>query len=642
MHKNNHFRNQLARLISVNHSQKNIIIFLNDFFLALVCWLVFGPPMATFIASEFSSGIFNILITEWQSFLIPILFSQFYLYLFGFYRTIIKFFDSKDSIFVTLTGSLVFGFSWAVMHIYQFQIISTSFLSIAFLQGLLLAAVFYAFLNLSRDLAKYLLYPYDTNQDARPIVIYGAGSSGNELYQSVLLDPTKKVVAFYDDSNQLKNRQINNIPIHGSFKKLIALKNEYSNLEVLLAIPSIQTDLRREIISKLEDIKVAVRTVPSFHELMSDQKKMTDLQSLSLDDLLPRSRVANDLVSNVENQNILISGAGGSIGSEISRQILAHNPSSIILLDVSEYNLYVIERECDAIKISKNLSTKIIPYLGDIRDARNLNHFFQKHNINSVFHAAAYKHVPLVEDQNNIIKACENNILGTYNLASIAMDNKVESFVMVSTDKAVRPSNVMGASKRMAEMFIQSLDTVQSHTKFSIVRFGNVINSSGSVIPLFLDQIAKGGPVTVTDRNVTRYFMTIPEASNLVLQASQMAEGGEVFILDMGEQLNIMDLAKRLIHLSGRSIATNNKDEGIEIIEVGMRPGEKMFEELLISGDKLSTNNTKIYKSMESFPSIEQMNLLIKEVKLAIKENQYLTMVNIFQNNVEGYVKNEH
>jgi FlaA1/EpsC-like NDP-sugar epimerase len=627
--------------MDIGHKQKKLIIFANDFILALICWLVFGPPMATVIASEFSSGVFEILLGEWQSFVIPALLAQTYLYIFGFYKTIIKFFDSKDSIFITSTGSLVFGFSWALMHVYQFQIVSTSFLSIAFLQGLLLAAVLYAFLNLSRDLAKYILYPRDTNIDARPVVIYGAGSSGNELFQSVLLDPTLKVVAFYDDSSQLKNRQINNIPILGSFKKLAHLKKEHKNLEVFLAIPSIDTKTRRAIISKLEDIKVAVRTVPSFHELMSDQKKMTDIQNLSLDDLLPRGRVETNTISNAENQNILISGAGGSIGSEIVRQVLGNNPLSIILLEVSEYNLYVIEKECIAIKKSKNLDTQIIPYLGDIRDKNHLNNFFQKYKINSVFHSAAYKHVPLVEDQNNIIKACENNILGTYYLALASINNNVDSFVMISTDKAVRPSNIMGASKRMAEMLIQSLDIKSLNTKFSMVRFGNVINSSGSVIPLFLDQISRGGPVTVTDKNVTRYFMTIPEAANLVLQASDMAQGGEVFILDMGEQLNIMDLAKRLVHLSGRSIATTNKEEGIEIIEVGLRPGEKMFEELLISGDQLKTKNPKIYKSMESFPSADQMKDLIDKVNIAIDQNDHLKLIQIFKDNVEGYIKDD-
>ena len=626
-----------AKLHSLNRTQKSAVILLNDFVLALICWLVFGPPMATYIASEFSTGILEILYSEWESFFIPAFLSISYLYVFGFYKSLIKFFDSKDSILLTLIGSMIFGFSWSVMHVYQFQIISTSFLSIAFLQGFLLSAVFYAFLNISRDVAKYLLYPYNTNSDAKPVVIYGAGESGNELFQSILLDPSMKLLAFFDDSKNLRNLQINNIPILGSFKQLIKLKKKYPKLEVLLAIPSIQTEQRREIISELEKIKVAVRTVPSFHELISDQKKMADIQNLSLDDLLPRARVAKDLLDDAKEKQLFISGAGGSIGSEIARQLLDNNPHSIILYDASEYNLYTLERECAAIVTSKKLQTIITPILGDIKDINNLQSIFSKYKIDYVYHAAAYKHVPLVENINNITKACENNIIGTYNLASVSIEHKVKSFVMISTDKAVRPSNIMGASKRMAEIVIQSLNTKSSETKFSMVRFGNVINSSGSVIPLFLEQISKGGPVTVTDKNVTRYFMTIPEASNLVLQAAQMSNGGEVFILDMGEQLKIFDLAKKLIHLSGRNVASEVGSNGIEIIEVGMRPGEKMYEELLISGEQLATKNPKIFKSLEAFPDLDKMEILVDELKVAISINAYQDIINLFKKNVEGF-----
>ena len=624
-------------LKNLDRKQKLAFIIFSDFVLALICWLVFGPPMATYIASEFSSNVLDILYSEWKSFFFPASLSIVFFYIFGFYKSLIKFFDSKDSILLSLTGSLIFGFSWSIMHIYQFKIVSTSFLSIAFLQGILLAAVFYAFINISRDIAKYLLYPYNTNDDARHIIIYGAGASGNELFQSILLDPSKKLLAFFDDSKNLKDRQINNIPILGSFKQLQNLKEKYIDLEVLLAIPSIETEKRREIIAKLEKIKVAVRTVPSFHELISDQKKMTDIQNLSLDDLLPRARVQKDFLKNSSKQTFLITGAGGSIGSEISRQLLDSNPKSIILFDLSEYNLFTVERECLAIQQSKNLSTEIIPILGDIRDSGNLKSLFKKFDIDGVYHAAAYKHVPLVENINNITKACENNIIGTYNLANAAIEGNVDSFVMISTDKAVRPSNVMGASKRMAEMIIQSLNTTQSNIRFSMVRFGNVINSSGSVIPLFLDQISKGGPLTVTDKKVTRYFMTIPEASNLVLQASEMAEGGEVFILDMGEQLKIYDLARKLIHLSGRNIAAESGGEGIEIIEIGLRPGEKMYEELLISGDQLPTESPKIFKSMENFPSIQLMQPIIEDINIAITNDDHDQLLQILQENVEDY-----
>ena len=630
--------NLIASLLkNLDRKQKLAFIIFSDFVLALICWLVFGPPMATYIASEFSSNVLDILYSEWKSFFFPASLSIVFFYIFGFYKSLIKFFDSKDSILLSLTGSLIFGFSWSIMHIYQFKIVSTSFLSVAFLQGILLAAVFYAFINISRDIAKYLLYPYNTNDDARHIIIYGAGASGNELFQSILLDPSKKLLAFFDDSKNLKDRQINNIPILGSFKQLQNLKEKYIDLEVLLAIPSIETEKRREIIAKLEKIKVAVRTVPSFHELISDQKKMTDIQNLSLDDLLPRARVQKDFLKNSSKQTFLITGAGGSIGSEISRQLLDSNPKSIILFDLSEYNLFNVERECLAIQQSKNLTTEIIPILGDIRDSGNLKSLFKKFNIDGVYHAAAYKHVPLVENINNITKACENNIIGTYNLANAAIEGNVDSFVMISTDKAVRPTNVMGASKRMAEMIIQSLNTTQSNIRFSMVRFGNVINSSGSVIPLFLDQISEGGPLTVTDKKVTRYFMTIPEASNLVLQASEMAEGGEVFILDMGEQLKIYDLARKLIHLSGRNIAAESGGEGIEIIEIGLRPGEKMYEELLISGDQLPTESPKIFKSMENFPSIQLMQPIVEDINIAITNDDHDQLLQILQENVEDY-----
>jgi len=622
---------------NLSRKSKLLVVLTNDFLLALICWLVFGPPMATYIASEFSTGILDIFMREWISFVIPASAAIIFLYVFGFYRTIIKFFDSKDSILISLIGSMIFGGSWAVLHIYQFQIVSTTFLSIAVLQGILLSAVFYAFLNVSRDIAKYLLYPQSINIDAKHIVIYGAGASGNELFQAILLDPTKKLLAFFDESKNLKDRQINNIPILGSFSRLVKLKQQFPDLEVWLAMPSIQTEKRRAIITKLEKIKVAVRTVPSFHELITDKKTMSDIQNLSLDDLLPRTRVERDVVNNSKDKNFLISGAGGSIGSEIVRQLLDSNPCSIILFDISEFNLFRVERECQAIISSKSLSTKIVPILGDIKDSKNLNFLFQQHKVDYVYHAAAYKHVPLVEDTNNIIKACENNVLGTLNLAKASMDNDVESFVMISTDKAVRPTNVMGASKRMAEILIQSLNTHSSKTNFSMVRFGNVLNSSGSVIPLFIDQIAKGGPVTLTHKDVTRYFMTIPEASNLVLQASQMADGGEVFILDMGEQVKIYDLARKLIHLSGRNVASEEGGEGIEIIDVGLRPGEKMYEELLISGEEIATKNPKIYKSIEQFPDLETIHQIVQQIQLAIDNNDHQAMITIFQTHVEGY-----
>tara|TARA_B100000795_G_C22795365_1_gene439067 strand:+ start:1042 stop:2943 length:1902 start_codon:yes stop_codon:yes gene_type:complete len=626
-----------AKLNSLHRRQKTVLVLLNDLFIAFICWVVFGPPMATIISSELSSDLWSIIQSQKLSFIFPAFFFLIYFYFFGYYKSLIRYFDSRDSIFVCVSGSLIFGFSWAGIYILQFDLIPPGFLAIVLLQGLLLAAVLYAFINISRDVAKFFLYPYQTDANASPVVIFGFGKSARELLNAFQNDPSKNIIAIFDDSTQLKNTQINNVPIIASFKRLVELKREYGNLQVFLAIPNITTEERRKIISDLETIKVSVRTVPSMSELISDQKKMTDIQALSIDDILPGARINGAQVKNAATSSFLISGAGGSIGAEITRQLLLNNPKQIILLEMSEFNLFNIERECAVIKSSKKFTTEIIPILGDIRDSDNLDFIFSKYRIDNVYHAAAYKHVPLVEDQNNIAKAAENNILGTYNLAQAAVKHNIKSFVMISTDKAVRPTNVMGATKRFAEIIIQSLNAENKNTRFSMVRFGNVINSSGSVIPLFMDQISLGGPVTITDKQVMRYFMTIPEASNLVLQAGELSSGGEVFILDMGEQIKIFDLAKKLIHLSGSNYTESDGQEGIQIVEIGLRPGEKMFEELLISGSEIKTQNEKIFKANESFVEHSQLLPIILNMQDCILNNDRNGILNILAENVEGF-----
>ena len=617
--------------------KKSVLVIFNDLFLSFICWLVFGPPMATLLSSKFSTGFLALIYGQIYSFAIPAILFVAYFYFFGYYKSLIRYFDSRDSIFLCVSGSLLFGFSWAAIYILQFNVISTSFLSIIILQGLLLSSVLYAFINISRDVAKYFLHPVEKDDNASPIIIFGSDGSANDLLQAFQNDPSKNIVALFDDSRTFKNLQINNIPIISGFDKIQKLKSLHSNLEVLLAIPNIKTERRRKIISDLEKIKVAVRTMPSLNELLSDKKKVTDIQELSINDILPGARISNAKVKNAESKTFFISGAGGSIGAEITRQLLSSNPLTIILFELSEYNLFNIERECLAIKDSKNLDTEIIPILGDIRDRSNLEHVFQKFSIDQIYHAAAYKHVPIVENENNISKAAENNILGTYNLANSAVKHGVHSFVMISTDKAVRPTNIMGATKRFAEIIIQSINSEASNTKFSMVRFGNVINSSGSVIPLFIDQISRGGPITVTHKDVMRYFMTIPEASNLVLQAGEMSSGGEVFILDMGEQVKIFDLARKLIHLSGRNHADGDEVDGIEIVEVGLRPGEKMYEELLISGSELKTENPKIYKATESFIEPKILKPLLAELKESIVSFDNKKILTLLSQHVEGF-----
>jgi len=626
-----------TKLNSLTRPVKTLLVLLNDLFLAFVCWLVFGPPMATVISDQNSFNLLDVIFSQIYTFVFPALLFLLYLYLFGYYRSLIRFFDSRDSIFLFVSGSLLFGFSWASIYILQFDIIQTNFLPIILLQGLLLSAVLYAFINISRDVAKFFLYPYDKDKNAIPVVIYGSGQSAQDLVLILQNYRTLHVIAIFDNSEVFENLQINNIPIISNFKKLAELKSKHENLQVFLATPNISMEQRRSIISDLASIKVAVRTVPSLTELISDQKKLSDIQELSIDDILPGARISNADVKDASSKTFFISGAGGSIGAEITRQLLAANPKKIILYELSEYSLFSIERECLAIKASKKLDTFVVPILGDIRDKNNLKNVFKNFDIDHIYHAAAYKHVPLVEDKNNLAIAAANNILGTYNLAQVAVDNNVNSFVMISTDKAVRPTNIMGATKRFAEIIIQSINAKSDLTSFSMVRFGNVINSSGSVIPLFLDQISKGGPVTVTDKNVMRYFMTIPEASSLVLQAGEMSSGGEVFILDMGEQIKIYDLAKKLIYLSGRNYTEEEDYDGIQILEVGLRPGEKMYEELLISGSEIKTDNPKIFKANESYIQFDLLQPILEQMKESIRDYDNEKILSILTENVEGF-----
>ena len=444
------------------------------------------------------------------------------------------------------------------------------------------------------------------------------------------------IVGFFDSSLSLKGAEINSIKIYGKEKHLKKLTSLYPKLEVYLAIPSLGPSQRRKIISGLEQYKVAVRTMPALHELVANEKKMAEMQDLSIDDILPRNRVRNSNVS-FFGLTLMITGAGGSIGSELVRQALAGNPKKIVLFELSEINLYSIQEEIESIKRSKGLSIELIYVLGDVKNKSRLKEVILNHNINYIYHAAAYKHVPIVEYYENISEGLKNNIFGTKSLCEVAAQCKVEKVVVISTDKAVRPTNIMGASKRVAEMVVQSINDLENNTKFCIVRFGNVINSSGSVIPLFRKQIAEGGPVTITHKNVTRYFMTISEASSLVIQAGEFATGGDVFILDMGDQVKIMDLAEKLIYLSGRNISYDNQGEGIEIREIGLRPGEKLYEELLISGEKLSTLNNKIFKSMEKYPSENILQNLLDDLNQASLTNDVIKIRDILKLHVEGF-----
>ena len=630
-------------MTSLAHTLKNLsrrnkltVLILADLWIAFSCWVVFGPPFSFMIATNFESNLISIISQNYLSFLIPFSLTFIFFIYSGFYRSLMKFFDSKVSILRAITGSFLFGFSWGAVYLSQYELIRTDYLATVVLQSFLLSSVFYAFLQISRDVAGILIYPVKNRVHGKPILIYGAGAAGSELYQSIKNDSSINVVGFYDNSYQLKGTEINKVRIYGKEKHIKKLLEKYPDMEIYLAIPKLNINERRRIISSLEKFRVAVRSMPALHEVIADEKKMAEMQDLSIDDILPRKRVRNSSIS-FDNSVVLVTGAGGSIGSEIVRQILLGNPKKIVLFEISEINLYSIESEILAIKKAKDISSEVIGLLGDVKDTKRLINVITNHKIDFIYHAAAYKHVPIVEYHENISEGIKNNIFGTKSVCEAALISKVKKVIVISTDKAVRPTNIMGASKRFAEMIVQSMDAKSSDTRFCMVRFGNVLNSSGSVIPLFRKQIARGGPITITHRDVTRFFMTIAEASSLVIQAGEYADGGDVFILDMGEQVRIVDLAERLIYLSGRNIKQDGVGEGIEIKEVGLRPGEKLYEELLISGEEIKTPNDKIFKSLENYPSEVILNQAEEDLENAILNNNINSIKKVLEDHVEGF-----
>ena len=618
---------------------KVLILLSVDTILCFASWTIFGPPLSVLMASNFQIDLMTIINQNFFNFVIPCIFTFTYFFISGFYRSSLRFSQSKDLTIRSINGALIFGLIWGLVYLVEFEIIRNQYFLIVILRALLISFVFYGALQISRDIARLIIYPDIVKSSGKPVLIYGAGEAGNELYNSIKNNNNIKVIGFFDNSNSLNGAEINNIKVFGKQKHIKKLSQKYSDLEVYLAIPSLSLDERRAIISSLEKYKIAVRSVPSLHEIITDNKKMVEMQELSIDDILPRERVENETIS-FFGRCVMVTGAGGSIGSEIVRQIIEGKPKKIILFEISEINLYSIQSEIETKKLSNQIQTEVIGVLGDVKNKPRLKEILLNHKVDYIYHAAAYKHVPIVEYHENISEGIRNNVFGTKAVCEVAKELKIKKVVVISTDKAVRPTNIMGASKRLAEMIVQSHDDELNDTKYCMVRFGNVINSSGSVIPLFRKQIAEGGPITVTHKNVTRFFMTIYEASSLVIQAGELADGGEVFILDMGEQIKILDLAKRLVYLSGMNISENNVD-GIEIREIGMRPGEKLYEELLISGDEIKTSNDKIFKSVEKFLSKEILSDALDDLDEACIKNDVFKIRNILETHVEGFSNNE-
>lgn len=473
----------------------------------------------------------------------------------------------------------------------------------------------------------------------RNVVIYGAGSSGTQVLDQLRIKNGMKVVAFIDDETSLHSRQIRDIRVR-PFSHLSRLIERYGVKDVLLAMPSVSRSRRNQVIALLEPYPVTVKTLPTLAEIVEGEVTVDDIRDVEIEDLLGRDQVLPNkslMAKNIHNKVVMVTGAGGSIGAELCRQILQQKPKEIVLFEHSEFALYMIEHDLKNQPISEEVVIK--PVLGSVTDSDRVLLACQAAHVETVYHAAAYKHVPLVEQ--NPREAIKNNILGTLYTAEAALKSKVKDFILISTDKAVRPTNTMGASKRMAELVLQALSNKHrgvSATQFAMVRFGNVLGSSGSVIPLFKKQIKEGGPVTVTDPKIIRYFMTIPEAAQLVIQAGAMAKGGDVFVLDMGDPVKILELAKRMIHLSGLKVKGDDTPHGdIEIKFTGLRPGEKLYEELLIGNDVKNTDHEKIMRANESMIPWEELNVLIRRLQQAINDNDDVEIRAVLSEAVVGY-----
>jgi FlaA1/EpsC-like NDP-sugar epimerase len=611
-------------IINLPRYIKRIIAILIDIGLCIFCtWLAFYLRLEEFVKINDETS----LAVE-----ISILFAIPIFWLMGLYKTIFRF-QGSSIIYRVLIASFIYSLLYfAVISIYVIEGIPRS---IGIIQPILL----FLTISISRVIIKYLfLSNYKKTKRKTNILIYGAGSAGRQLLTSLESNLEMKVVGFLDDDPQFHRQIILSQTVYDplNLDKLINTKNIDI---VLLALPSISRQKRNQIINNLNKFKVIVKTLPSVQDIVEGKVSVSDIKDLTIDDLLNRERVQPNLEllsKNIYLKVVMVTGAGGSIGSELSRQIIKLKPKILILVEFNEFALYKISEELKNL----NQSVKTIPLLINIQNQSIIEKLFKTFNIDTVYHAAAYKHVPLVEE--NICESVKNNVLGTLILAEAAIKYNVSNYVLISSDKAVRSTNIMGATKRLAEICVQSLYEHQNkQSKFAIVRFGNVLESSGSVIPKFKKQIKEGGPITLTHPDVTRYFMTITEASQLVIQAGAMSEKCEVYVLDMGESIKIKDLIDKMIKLSGLSIKDEkNLDGDIEIKIIGLRPGEKLYEELLIGDNPQKTTHEKIKKAQDPFIPFNKLKIDLDNLSNLIEDNKVEIVKNALSNLVTSYQSN--
>lgn len=615
-----------SRVIALSRPQKRLIMMLLDASLVVLClWAALALRLGVWWPSANMSAVW------WLFLMLPamglVIFSRL-----GLYRTMLRSMG-RDGFVAIAYGVVILALAMSTASYMSGELVIPR--STPFIYGLLLAVS----VTGARLFAQsYYIWLTARFVQKAPVLIYGAGNTGILLAQALELGTEMTPTAYVDDDPALQDSIIRGLPVEAP-SQIGRIINDHAVKTVLLALPTISRSRREEILTVLSVHDVDVQSVPSLEDLISGQFTIDQLKKVELHDLLGRQAVdpvSNLATESVAGRSVIVTGAGGSIGSELCRQILAAKPSKLVLFEMSELALYEIDQELNDLVSTSGMATEIIAVLGNVCDQRHVTQTLTDHDIQVLYHAAAYKHVPIVEA--NVLEGVRNNIIGSYVVAKAARECGVDRAVLVSTDKAVRPTSVMGATKRLAELVFQDQQEQQGKTVFSMVRFGNVLDSSGSVIPLFQKQIKLGGPVTVTHRDITRYFMTIPEAAQLVIQAGSMAYGGDLFLLDMGDPVRIDDLARRLIMLSGLEVRDDDNPHGdIEIDYVGLRPGEKLYEELLIDGNAAPTLHPKIMRTIEQRLPAETLAMVIEELQVVVDAGDVSHAIQLLDGAVDGY-----
>lgn len=641
-----------ARLVALSRRQKRLIQVATDVVLVWVAlWLAFFVRVGEADFVEPLAG------HAWLFVVAPLISVPFFIRL-GMYRAVMRYFgnDALMAIAKAVTLStlvLALAVYWrsdAPKLIPRSMVFNYWWLSLVLIGGLRLVMRQYF---LGGWFSPVSLTKFKTRDAGiAKVAVYGAGAAGNQLVAALRLGRVMSPVAFIDDDPGLQNRSIAGLKVYPA-KRIAQMIEETGAAQILLAIPSASRSRRREILEMLEHFPLHVRSVPGFMDLASGKVQVEDIQEVDIADLLGRDAVPPQQAlfeKCIRGKVVMVTGAGGSIGSELCRQILSSKPKALLLFEHSEFNLYSIHLELERLIERSSLSTRLVPILGSIRNEDRLLDVMRTWEVETIYHAAAYKHVPMVE--HNVAEGVLNNVIGTLNTAQAAVQAGVDNFVLISTDKAVRPTNVMGSTKRVAELILQALSrelapclfgAADVHhvnkTRFTMVRFGNVLGSSGSVIPRFYAQIRAGGPVTVTHPKITRYFMTIPEAAQLVIQAGSMGQGGDVFVLDMGQPVKIAELAEKLIHLSGLSVRSEKCPHGDIAIEyTGLRPGEKLYEELLIGDNVSATEHPMIMRANEEHLDWDVLKDRLAKLLKAVDNDDYPQVRQLLREVVSGYV----